>query len=315
MVAFPLLNYGVPMWTSSLLLGTASITIGYFVGIYLIRGIAIAAAEGRVPLLMIMGVVIAVLGGAVSHPQQLLMMEANWGAIITSGIVIGRLSMVEQGQLRLYLWGLAVVVLGGLLMWAPQWPILMQSLSESTGEVAIRAKDMLVAAGYHEDMAEETVVNMRHVMDNVIKLIPTGTVMNIVAQFSVGFLWFLFRGVPNNAAVGELRPFSLWKAPFGLTPILIVAIVALQFGGETLSLIAINVLAALSLFFCVAGLAMVEYFMTHLKVPLWFKVLFYIVFALSGLIGYFGAALLGFIDSFADWRKVSKGAINLNNSD
>jgi uncharacterized protein YybS (DUF2232 family) len=315
MVLFPVLNYGVPMWTPNLWLGTLSITIAYFLGIYLIRGIAIAVAEGRMLLIIVMGVVAAVLGGAVSHPQQLLMMEANLGAIVASGLVIGRLAMTESSQLRLYLWGLAVVIIGGMLMWAPQWPMIMQTFSDGVGEATVRAKEMLVAAGYHEDMAQEAVERIRHLMNNVAKLIPTGTVMNIVAQFSVGFLWFLYRGVPGNAAVGELRPFLLWKAPFGLTPIMIVGILGLQFGGETLNLAAINVLAALSIFYCVTGLALLQYFMARLKVPLWFKVLFYIVFALSGLIGYLGAVLLGFVDSFADWRKVSSGAIDLNNSD
>lgn len=315
MVLFPLLNYAVPLWTASFLLSTASITVAYGLGIYLIRGIAIAAVDGRVVLIIVAGVIMAVVGGAASHPRQLLMMEANWGAIVTAGLLTGRLALAEKSQLKLYLWGLAVVLAGGIIMWAPQWTMIMQSFSDSTGEVATRAREMLMASGYNEEMADDTVRRMRNMMDVVIRLIPTGTVMNIVAQFSVGFLWFLYRGVPSKAAVGELKPFRLWKAPFGLTPVLIVAILALQFGGETLELAAVNVLAALSIFYCVTGLALLEHLMTRLKVPLWFKVLFYIMLTLSGLIGYFGAALLGFIDSFADWRKVSKTAISLNNSD
>jgi len=303
------------MWTSSLLLGTASISIAYFLGIYLIRGIAIAAAEGRTLLLIIVGAVAAMLGGAVGHPQQLLMIEANLIAIVAAGLVLGRRALVEQSQLRLYLWGLAVTILGGLIMWAPQWAMIMQAFGDSTAEAVVEVKNMLISAGYHEDMAEETVQRVRSVMDTVTKLIPTGTVMNIVTQFSIGFLWFLYRGVPARAAVGDLKPFTLWKAPFGLTPVMIVGILAMQFGGETLNMAGVNVLVALSIFYCVTGLALVEYFMSKLQVPLWFKVVFYIVFTLSGIIGYLGAVLLGFIDSFADWRKVSKSAMNLNNSD
>jgi uncharacterized protein YybS (DUF2232 family) len=229
--------------------------------------------------------------------------------------VIGRLARVEQSQLRLYLWGLAVIVVGGLMMWAPEWPLIMRTLSDKAPDLASTAEEILTAAGYPEAVVAESIDRMRYLLDTAIRLIPTGTVMNIVAQYSVGCLWFLYRGVPANAAVGELRPFSLWKAPFGLTPVLIVAILGLQFGGETINLVAINVLATLSIFYCVTGLSFLEYFLKRLKMPLWLKVVLYIVFVLSGLIGYFGAALLGFIDSFADWRKVSRGAIDLNNSD
>ncbi|MCP4684352.1 MAG: DUF2232 domain-containing protein [bacterium] len=315
MVAFPLLNYGVPMWTSNLLLGTASIALAYFLGIFVVRGVAIAAIEGRVRLLMVTAVVAAALGGAACHPQQLLMAEANFIALVAAGLIIGWRAKVEKSQLKLYLWGLMVALAGGLIMWGPQWPLLMQTFSDSLVEMSDQAKEIMVASGYHEDVAEEAAKRARSMMDIVIKLIPTGTVMNVVTQFSVGFLWLLYRGAPGSVAAGELRPFGLWKAPFGLTPVMIVGILAMQFGGETLNLMGINALAALSLFYCVTGLSLLEHFLSRLAVPLWFKVMFYIVFALSGLIGYFGAVLLGFVDSFADWRKVSAGPMNLNNSD
>jgi len=315
MLLFPLFNYGIPLWYGDLLLGIVAITLAYFLGIYLIRGIAVAAAEGRSVFMIVTGALVALLSVVFTHPQQLLMMEVNWAAMVISGLVIGRRALVERSQLALYFWGLSVVVIGGLITWAPHWSTIMQAFSDNIGEVAVSLKETLIGLGYGEAVAEESVTSIRHMMETVTKLVPTGTVMNIVAQFSVAFLWFLYRGVPGHAAVGELKQFTLWKAPFALTPFLIVAILAYLFGGETLNLAAVNVLAALSIFYCVTGLSLMEHLLSRLKVPLWFKVMFYIVLTLSGLIGYFGAALLGFIDSFADWRKTSGGAMNLNNSD
>lgn len=315
MLLYPLLSFGVSHWLDNAPVQILALTLAYILGIYLIRGIAMAAAEGRTTILLIVAAASAVLYAAVTNPQQLLIAEIGWIAIVAAGIIVGRRALVEQSQFRLYLWGMAAVVLGGLLIWAPLWPAMIQFYRDSTGEVVTRVREMALGVGYTETAAEELAASMRGLLNTITKLLPTGTIMSIVAQYSVGFLWFLYRGVPSRAKVGELKPFTQWKVPFALTPVLIAAILAYQLGGTTISLGGLNVLAALSIFYCVGGLSLMENLLARLKLPLWIKVMFYIALTLSGLIGYFGAALLGFIDSFADWRKVSGGAINLNNSD
>ena len=45
--------------------------------------------------------------------------------------------------------------------------------------------------------------------------------------------------------------------------------------------------------------------------PAFVKVIFYIMLLLSGVLGYVAIVLVGFIDSFADWRKVNEPPIEL----
>ena len=82
-------------------------------------------------------------------------------------------------------------------------------------------------------------------------------------------------------------------------------------GGETITLVADNVLLAMSIYYCVGGLALLAHGLKRFKLPLFVKVMFYIMLTLSGVLGYIVIVLVGFIDSFADWRKVNEPPIEL----
>ncbi|MFQ6008511.1 MAG: DUF2232 domain-containing protein, partial [Candidatus Zixiibacteriota bacterium] len=99
-------------------------------------------------------------------------------------------------------------------------------------------------------------------------------------------------------------PFIYWKVPFGLTLPLIITILMRLLGGEQLKIIADNVLVILSVYYCIAGLAFMEYHLRKLHLSRLMKVLFYILLFLTQLAGFFIAVLIGFIDSYADWRQI-----------
>ncbi len=59
-----------------------------------------------------------------------------------------------------------------------------------------------------------------------------------------------------------------------------------------------------SIFYCLTGLALMEFLLRRLQLSRLMKILFYLFLFISQFVGFFAAALLGLIDSFADWRKV-----------
>jgi uncharacterized protein YybS (DUF2232 family) len=74
-------------------------------------------------------------------------------------------------------------------------------------------------------------------------------------------------------------------------------------GGESAKLVADNCILLLSITYAVGGLALMEFYMKRLGLSLLFRILFYIFLTLTWLIGFLVSAVLGFIDSFADWRR------------
>ncbi|MBU0984329.1 MAG: DUF2232 domain-containing protein, partial [candidate division Zixibacteria bacterium] len=146
---------------------------------------------------------------------------------------------------------------------------------------------------------------------SVIRLVPMAEVMNPVLQFTIGFMWFLAGSSSSLTVCGSLRPFSRWKMPFAFIPVVIVVAVVRLTTLDPWALAADNVLATLSVFYCATGLSLVDHVLSRMKVGLGVKIAFYVLLTISGVLGYLMTALLGFIDSFADWRKVSEDPASL----
>jgi hypothetical protein len=169
--------------------------------------------------------------------------------------------------------------------------------------------------GYHPDAVESYTAMLLGVSKAVARLVPAMTLMDLVVQFSIGFLWFLWRGLAAERSATLLRPMAQWKVPFALTPLVVAATLGRLLGNDTVILVADNVIMALSLFYCLGGLALITHVLNRLKMPLIVRILFYVMLTLTGLLGYLFTVLLGFLDSFADWRKISPRSIELDKSE
>ncbi len=311
LVLFPLLKYASGNDPSSPFLGILAVAAAYPLGIFLYRGIAGVALRRKTVALVSVAAASGIFASMTCPDDQRVMMLANLGMIVVAAMVIGRRATIEQSQFKLYLLGLAVVIAGSLLMLAPFWSELLHRADQARVEAAESLRSYFSTLGYSQDVIETTMSRFDSMARWVTRLMPVATVMNLVTQYSIGFLWFLWRGVPDGAIVGRLRPFNLWKMPFALTPVVIVTILVKLIGGEIFALVADNVLAALSVFYCVTGLSLTEHFLSRIRLPLFSRILFYVMLTFSGLIGYLAVVMLGLIDSYADWRKTSEGSEDL----
>lgn len=142
---------------------------------------------------------------------------------------------------------------------------------------------------------------------------PTGGYLVVAAMLAYSLLLYGNLGERMGAAATLLAAvttfFFAMYIYYGIARLayqrfMIIVILMRLFGGELLKVIADNGLAILVVYYCVAGLALMEYYLRKLRVSRLMKTLFYIFLFLTQLAGFFVAALVGFVDSFADWRKV-----------
>jgi len=309
------LKYGLALQAGSLALSLVVLVAVYLLSIYLYRVVIESALSGPLwPLWAATGVAM-IAGAAISPPEQMVSMLANTLMLSGSAIVVGWRLRLGDSALRLFVWGASVVLAGGVVMFASQWGQQMDMLVMLGQESAEALKQSLSTMGYHPDAADAYAAQFVSVSKAAARLVPATTLMNLVAQFTIGFLWFLGRGLTAERSVTLLRPMAQWKVPFALTPLVVAAALGRLLGNDTAILIADNVIMALSLFYCVGGLALMTHALNRFKAPLIVRILFYVMLTLMGLLGYLFTVLLGFVDSFADWRKISRQSIELDKSE
>ncbi|MEW5797175.1 MAG: DUF2232 domain-containing protein [Candidatus Zixiibacteriota bacterium] len=308
----PLAKYGVALRSEFVPLTLVTLVAAYGVAIYLYRSTALLAAVDRYWQVVSAAAVGLAAGLVVCHADYRLMMIGETLMIPAAGIVVGRRLRGGDKGLRSFVFGAMVVMIGGIVMFAPTWDRLMIVFEAIGRESAGTFSAGLISLGYHPDAVTDYATQLENVIHTVTRLIPAATLMNLLVQFTVGFLWLLGRDFAAAGSPAALAPFARWKVPFTLTPVLIVAALGRLFGGELVALVADNLLMMLSVFYCVGGLALIAHALRRLRMPLAIRVVFYIALTLTGLLGYLGSVLLGFVDSFADWRKVSRPSIELD---
>ena len=308
-LVYPLVTFGLGMGSRELALSFLGSALSYPLAMYLYRGIPVVVAGGKIMLLALTALA-AVLLGAVWCPGQLvLMMFSSWLTIVGTGVVVGYRLRTETSQLRLYLWGLAIVIVGAIAVWVPQLPMLMSGVAESMAPVVKDLKKSFTMAGIGEDVVAEYVEQARKMVAIGVHLIPSLLIMTTVMQYSIGFLWFMQRDGERLTRTGKLCPFKRWRVPTAVIPVLaVLAIIRLIFG-QTVALVTDNIMISLSVFYCVTGLSLVTYVLDKGKVSLWLRIPFFLMLTLTGILGYFGLTLLGFFDSYFDWRKPRKADV------
>ncbi len=278
--------------------------ITYFLVMYLYYGIAqLAYFRYTLPLWggMMASMIFPFLFFGTSKIWTLL---TGWSMLLSAGIITGRLTLAGYKQGRIYIIGAAAVSVFLVSQSLPMWSEFIKSAHEIGDSFIRQSEQFLLGIGYSPEIIGENLANTRKLFDVMVRLFPALTVLAALLQFTVAYLVFVARVSRETWPSVRLAPFVYWNMPFGFTPLLIIMILMRFFGGGLLKTIADNVLVVLSVYYCVAGLALIEYYLRKLHLSRLMRVLSYILLFLTQLAGFFVAVLAGFIDSFADWRKI-----------
>ena len=222
--------------------------------------------------------------------------------ILVASVLCGRLTAQRWKPVRVYILGAAAVAFFFSAQYISLWSELAAVAPEALDTAMVDLKQMLLSLGYSQEAVQSNLEQTRKLGEVFMRIVPALTVMGAVFQFSLGYLLFVRHADRKNPTLECAVPLTRWRVPFAVTPVLIITILMRLIGNETAKVAADNILVGLSVFYCLAGLALLEFYLRKLNFSTPVKILFYVLLFFTHLIGFLVAALLGFIDSFADWR-------------
>jgi hypothetical protein len=302
-VVYALLAFARPGEWGGLPAAVLAAAVLYPLSIYVYYGLARMTYLNQLPLLSVTAVIAIALSALMASSSSAWQVVFNWVLVLGGGCMAGW--QLRRGYTfgRVFRNTAIYLVIVGAILWYPVW-------SQTVGQAALTVEAMapdiegaLRTLGVQENAVGAQVDDLKRFLVLMIELSPATMIINILVQFGIGFAFFAWWASRHHAHL-RLSPFRMWKAPFGLTPVLVVAVALRFLGGDILRIVADNTLLVLSVIYCLTGLAVCEYYLRKFGFGTAMRVLFYIALFLSQFVGYIVVALIGFADSFRDWRKV-----------
>ncbi|PWB73082.1 hypothetical protein C3F09_05610 [candidate division GN15 bacterium] len=300
MALYPLAAFDV-FGESTLALYGSSIA-AYGLAIILFFGIPTLVFFDRWLLVRVGCIGALLLGLSLADQANRMDMIVRWGMISLTGIFCGWMTYSGKRAIRTYVIGLLFILVLTIIEFGPKWHDMMQAIAQIGSDHVKDIETTMTMGGSSAATVARYTEAWQEIVNIVVRLLPASTILNPIMQFTVGFLWFsgvTVRGVNGDSGV---RPFAEWRSPFGLAIPLVAALLARLTGGEAAKLIADNCLMILALFYCVTGLALMEHGFRRMGLPKGMRFAAYLLLFLLQIAGFFLTALLGFIDSFVDWR-------------
>jgi hypothetical protein len=251
----------------------------------------------RVACLGSLAVAIAVASGG-----ERLQALVGWSMVFLTALLCGWMTHRGIRPIVTYTVGLVVIFVLALIQFGPQWQEQMKAVTQWGSTYVKDLGTTMTLGGSSPASVTRYTETAQGLIDLVVRFLPATTILNPFLQFSVGFLWFSNVTVQGATGDSRVRPYSEWRAPFALAIPLVAALGMRLLGGDSATLIADNGLLVLALFYSVTGLALVENRMRKMGLPGSMRFASYLLLFLLQVAGFVMTALLGFIDSFVDWR-------------
>ncbi len=310
-VVYPLLRFGGPSLGNGLLINVIPVALAYALAIYLYYGIPGLVYRRVIWPVVITAFASVVVSIATIDSRFISQAILELAAVVVAGGLTGRLSRTDRRPVMTYV-ASAVIVFGlAVLFYVPIWSGIMKDMTKLLDEVATASEDMVAAGGATPQEVTEYGERISKLIPVIVTLLPAVTIMTMVIQYSIGFLLFFARAATDNPHRRAVLAFTGWRVPFEFIPAVIVLVLMRLFAGDTSKLIADNGIFILSLFYCIGGLSLIEFYLKRWKLTLPFRIVFYTFMFLTGFVGFIVTAIVGFIDSFADWRSRSGPEIDL----
>jgi len=221
-----------------------------------------------------------------------------WSMFLFGGVIAGRMNLSYFEQNRIYLAAAVAVAIFFTAWQLPHWPEMMK-VTTQWYEMALQESASLIKL---LGKTEQDVAEAKQIYAQIVRLLPAISILSVLVQFSVSYMMFLIHISRRRIEPLRLEPFRNWKIPFAVAPLVLVAMLGHFFGNDMITLVADNILMVLSVYYCLTGLALIEYLFNRYKMSWLVRTLFYVALVLSFTVGYIATVLIGFIDSFADWR-------------
>jgi hypothetical protein len=302
MPLYSLIKYGPTVTPDTLVVSFIAQTISFGLAIYLYYGIARLNREGCQFQLWI-GLALGVVSGfLLVGTRELWMLTTDWSMLFAASAIVGGMTKSNRSPFVAFMAGLIIVILVGIASFLPVWSDMRIVAEKMSQTIAYDFKNSAVGLSLDAQSVETYSAIIQKWANVVVRLLPTILVMSFVTQFTIGYLWFAEKDARTHNTDSPLKSFLYWRVPLWVTLVVAIAVASRFLAGETAGYFSDNLLAAASLFYCVTGLALVEYYMRKFKLHWSLRLLFYILMVPTGLIGYFVFVLFGLMTSVYDWR-------------
>lgn len=224
-------------------------------------------------------------------------------AVLAGGVLCGRFTQQGQHPRQVYVWSMLAVAVLSVIQLAPLWSAVQIHSTELIDETIKQFRQTATLWTTDATAIDQAAGDYHRIMKGFIHILPAMTLLSCILQFTVGYLLlsrYLARSWPHLTIQMSM---SRWRMPFGWTALLVAAVGLRLTGHELTMMAADNLLVLLAIFYAVCGLALVQTYLRRLTVPVVVKVMFWVLLFLTHLIGLSVIGLLGFIDSFVDFRR------------
>ena len=300
---YALLAYGSLTLTDNLVVALLFAILAFLAAIGSYYAVMRATAMGARRPLIVVAILTTILAAVIAPAGSILKTVFDMLTIYTGGYLVGFLVSRRKGLGRSYIIGGIWILIACVIQYWDIWPTLIETMKQEGNKLVTWFEANPAFKSASKDMQDEMLSNMKTWVLMSARLSPASMIMLPITQLSIGYLWFLLRGVKDKRlSLNDIR-FTRWKAPWELSAPLIVATALRLLGGESLQLIADNAIMIMAIYYCVTGLALVSWFLKTLKMALWFRVMFFVFLIITGVLGFVLVSIAGFIDSFRDFRK------------
>ena len=230
-------------------------------------------------------------------------MAAGWMTVLFSSLVCGVLASRQIALPKVFVIALGVLAVFASVQLFPLWSKLFESAVELTNMMISDLSDTLLAAGYSEAKVQTMSEQFRVIYEGMLRILPAMSLMAAMFQFAIAFWLFVKWLSKSGAGYVKFPSFISWKIPFALTPVLLAAVSMRLLGNDLRVLVADNLILILAVVYSIGGLSLLEFFMKKFRFGTISRFLIYLLFFVTHVVGFAFLVLVGFIDSFFDWRR------------
>ncbi len=304
------LAVGLPYWmilpllTDFFLMQAMFGFVVYMLEIALMTSLIMAIIDGRLRLIMAaaaIGFLIGVAPGVAPLPTALFL--PMWLKAVIPSILLG--ALISRGGKAGKAFGLAAVLMAIFLAMT-----YLQSgggLVEQINHMNDSIEKMItgpMGGGYSQDTANKLTDQLLYMTRILTRLLPGLIIMAGIGQLFVAFIiteWYYTR---RDSYFPGFGPFIYWKVPEKVLYFLGVVLIARLVINGVVQIAADNIAFVLFVLYAVCGLALAEYALRRLRLPVIIRAVFYIGLGLMHIIGLIAASVAGLFDSYFDFRRV-----------
>lgn len=302
----------LPYWEALPAVSTITIfqalfgAVVYFLEIAFMLVLIMAVIDGRLKLVSLaagIGFVVGMAPGISSMPAAIFIPLWLKAAVPATalGIFINRGSKTGWS----FVSAIIMMALVMLIMYLQRSEVLI-GLINQIDATAERLLTGPAAGSYDAETINRFMDQARFITRVLVRLLPAMMIMSGMTQLFVAFLAAEWYFTHRDSYFPGFGPFMYWKVPEKVLYFLgVVLIVRLTIDGVPQT-VADNIAFMMLIVYAVCGLALIEYGLRKLRLPVVVRTLFYLGLGvlLIQVFGLIATAIAGMFDSYFDFRKV-----------